>query len=152
MGIQSISPIDGRYFGKVKELSAYFSEFALIKYRIIVEIKFLESLSEKNIIRKFTNEEQQILADITNISIEDAEIVKDLETKGYEGIPATNHDVKAIEYFIKLKLKNTSLTDVLEMIHFGLTSEDTNNTSYAMMIRDGINQVIIPVLIDIYEI
>ena len=144
MSILSISPIDGRYRSKTEILSGYFSEKALIRYRVFVEVNYLLSLSEEGVVglRKFSDEEKKILIEITDISEEDAEIVKAIETKGYVDIPATNHDVKAVEYFIKLKLKKTSLSDVLEYVHFCLTSEDINNLSYSLMLKDGFNEVI----------
>jgi len=153
MSILAISPIDGRYQNKTKVLQDYFSEKALIKYRIKVEINYLILLSEEGKIglRKFRNEEKELLLNLINITNEDAEIVKAIETKGYEDILATNHDVKAIEYFIKLKLKNTSLSDILEYVHFCLTSEDINNLSYSLMIKDGFNNGLYKELINLYQ-
>ena len=138
MSINSISPIDGRYSTKTSEMISYFSEKALIKYRIYVEIKYLIHLfKEKKLgLRELTKREIILLEDIYDISDEDAELVKKIETKGFEDILATNHDVKAIEYYIKYKLSGTSLKDVLEMIHFALTSEDVNNNAYSLIIRD----------------
>jgi len=152
MGIRSVSPIDGRYEKKTEILADYFSEMALIKYRITTEIVYLKYLSSHAGVglRKFTAAEIKMLDEFCEISVEDAEIVKQIETKGYNDIPATNHDVKAIEYFIKLKLSNTSLNDVLEMVHFSLTSEDINNISMGMMIRDVLNEVIMPHIEDVY--
>ena len=152
MGIRSVSPIDGRYEKKTEILADYFSEMALIKYRITTEIIYLKYLSSNAGVglRKFTGAEIKMLDELCDISVEDAEIVKQIETKGYNDIPATNHDVKAVEYFIKLKLSNTSLIDVLEMVHFSLTSEDINNISMGMMIRDALNEVIMPHIEDVY--
>lgn len=153
MSIRSISPIDGRYGKKTEILADYFSEMALIKYRIKTEIVYLKHLSQSGIIgmRKFTAEEEKILDDVYNITEEDALTVKKIETVGLDEIPATNHDVKAVEYFIKRKLQNTSLADVLEMVHFSLTSEDINNLSTGMMVRDGMNEVILPQLETLYS-
>ena len=152
MSLTAISPIDGRYSSKTNNLSPFFSEKALMQYRIFTEINYLLLLSEENIgIRKITDVERNILLNLHNIADEEAEIIKKIETKGYKEIPATNHDVKAIEYFIKLKLTETSLVDVLEIVHFALTSEDVNNISYALMIRDGFNKIIFPSIIDIYD-
>ena len=141
MSIHCISPVDGRYHGKTKRLAEYFSEKALIRYRILVEVKYLLQLSSTpgTGIRQISGEESKLLENLYILSDEDAEIVKAIESRGYKQIPATNHDVKAVEYFIKLKLKNTSLEDILEMVHFALTSEDINNLSYALMIRDALN-------------
>ncbi len=80
------------------------------------------------------------------ISIEDAHIIKKIEREGYEGIPATNHDVKAVEYFIKLKLKGTSLEDVLEWVHFALTSEDVNSVAHGLALRGAVEEVMLPAL------
>ena len=102
-------------------------------------------------LRKFTADEEKLLDDVYDITEEDALTVKKIETAGLDGIPATNHDVKAVEYFIKRKLKDTSLADVLEMVHFSLTSEDINNISLGMMIRDGVNEVILPHLEMLYS-
>ena len=153
MSINSISPIDGRYSSKTASLADYFSEKALIKYRIFIEANYLIHLAgEKKVgIRKLNKSEVELLKNIHSINDKDAELVKQIETKGYKKIPATNHDVKAIEYFIKDKLENTSLKDIFEMIHFALTSEDINNTSYALMIKDGFNDVLFPEIIKIYD-
>lgn len=153
MGIRSISPVDGRYEKKTAELANYFSEMALIKYRIKTEITYLKHLSHAGIIglRTFTEDEEKLLDDVCDITEEDALTVKKIETAGLDGISATNHDVKAVEYFIKRKLKDTSFADVLEMVHFSLTSEDINNISVGMMIRDGINEVILPQLETLYS-
>lgn len=154
MSIRSVSPVDGRYENKSAVLADYFSEMALIKYRIITEVTYLKYLSENGNIglRKFTSAENKLLDDLCRISEDDALLVKQIETKGYNEIPATNHDVKAVEYFIKLKLGETSLKDVLEMVHFSLTSEDINNISTGMMIRDGMNNVVLPEIEKIYTL
>jgi len=153
MSINSISPVDGRYESKTKELKKFFSEKALIKYRIFTEINYLIHLAGyKGLnLRNITNEEKKYLSGICNINDDDAEIVKKIETIGYEDIPATNHDVKAIEYYIKIKIKTSSLNDISEMVHFALTSEDINNISHALMIAEGFNKGVFPKLIEIYE-
>ncbi|MCF6276430.1 MAG: adenylosuccinate lyase [Candidatus Magasanikbacteria bacterium] len=142
----AISPIDGRYKNKTNELSKICSEFGLISYRVKVEIKYLIMLSEHAQIgvRLFSKEENFLLKELQNLTLEDANIVKELEETGYKEILATRHDVKSVEYFIKNKLKNSSLSDVSEWVHFGLTSEDINNISYALMIRDSLESVILP--------
>ncbi len=139
--LKAISPIDGRYHKTTLPLSRYFSEVALIKYRIIVEGEYLIALSEekKTRLRKFSEAEKSIIRGLYSIKIKDAEGVKNFEA-------TTNHDVKAIEYFIKERLKNTSLADVLEWIHFALTSEDVNNLSYALMLSESLRSEIIPYL------
>ncbi len=130
----NISPIDGRYHEKAKEFSNYFSEYALIKYRTIVEIKWLLFLLDKKIIDEKINENEKndILNIIHNFSLEDAKCVKEIES-------TTKHDVKAIEYFLQEKLKKNKLERLIPFIHITLTSEDVNNTSYNLMIKDGLN-------------
>ena len=144
--LNAISPIDGRYNKHTEELSQYFSEKALIKYRIMVEGEYLINLSELEGVgpRKFAEEEIKLIRDLAEISDEDAEIVKKIELEGHEGIKATNHDVKAVEYYMKMKLAKTSLSDSLEWVHFALTSEDTNNLAHALALTHSRELVIVP--------
>ena len=133
--LTAISPVDGRYFDKTNVLSTIFSEFGLIKYRVLIEVKWLQAMSENAGIPevpKFSDQAVQFLADIaTNFSVEDAQAVKDIER-------TTNHDVKAVEYFLKDKIKdNTELNAVTEFFHFACTSEDINNLSHALMLLEG---------------
>src|SRR4051812_15699854 len=95
--LTAVSPVDGRYWKTAVELSEYFSEYGLIRKRLVVECEYLIALSETEGVgmRKLTNEEKTILRQLPNIDVSEAEIVKKIETEGYEGIPATNHDVKA---------------------------------------------------------
>lgn len=144
--LTAISSIDGRYRGITAPLAEHFSEYGLIRKRLTVECEYLLALSEADVIRKFTKEEQAILKQVPHISIEEATIVKKIEKEGYEGIPATNHDVKAVEYFIKMKLSKTSLKDVSEWTHFALTSEDVNSVAQAMALRAGLQSEILPAL------
>lgn len=146
--LTNISPIDGRYYEKTSELSAYFSEYALIKYRIKTELEYLTALSETKTItlRKLTTAEKKILFNLSNITLKDAQTVKQIETKGFKNIPATNHDVKAVEYFIREKLAKTSLKNALNWIHFALTSEDVNNIAYSLMLSDTLTDIILPEL------
>src|SRR3989344_2434602 len=148
--LTAISSIDGRYRDAAKELAEYFSEFALIRARVLVECEYLIALSETpNVgMRSLTAEEKKTLKKIADISLEDAEVVKKIEKEGYNGTPATNHDVKAVEYFIKKKLAGTSLVDVSEWIHFATTSEDTDNIAYALLLRGALQDVIVPSLED----
>lgn len=140
MPLKSISPIDGRYENSALPLSNIFSEYGLIHYRLVVEGEYLIALSEIGIkLRKFSKQEVVLIRSFYNLSANDAILVKDIETKGYKNIKATDHDVKAVEYFLKDKISNTTLRDVSEWIHFGLTSEDVNNLAYALMLRDGVN-------------
>lgn len=144
--IEALSPLDGRYAEKTAALRPYFSEAALMKYRAIVEGEYLIALSEtKGLgIRAFTAAEKDTIRKVCQLTPTDAEAVKDYEK-------TTNHDVKAVEYFLKDKLKNTSLKDEIEWVHFALTSEDINNLSYALMLRDGLNAVVIPALESVHE-
>ena len=133
--LTAISPVDGRYFEKTKVLSSIFSEFGLIKYRVLIEVKWLQAMADNDGIPEvppFSIEASQFLADIaTNFSLEDAQAVKDIER-------TTNHDVKAVEYFLKDKIKdNAELNAVSEFFHFACTSEDINNLSHALMLIDG---------------
>ncbi len=149
--LECISPIDGRYNRKTEMLKECFSEKALISYRIRVECEYLIALSKLQKVRELTEEEIAKLRHLKDLSLEDAQIVKDIEVKGFNNIKATNHDVKAVEYFIKYKLEETSMKDLLEFVHFGLTSEDINNLAYSLMIRDALEKVIFPVLEDTYQ-
>lgn len=149
--LDAISPIDGRYRKYTKDLAAMFSERALIKHRIIVEGEYLIALSEHPGIgpREFSTEEKDLIRSLYNPSVEDAQMVKDIEIKGYKDIPATNHDVKAVEYYMRASLVDTSLSDSLEWIHFALTSEDPNNIAYGLMLREGLEEVILPAAVDL---
>jgi len=135
--LNAISPIDGRYRNHVEELSNYSSEFALIKYRLETEVRYLQAFSKIGNIRKIKNDEHKILDKILkNFGLGEAQKVKDIEEK-------TRHDVKAVEYYLKEKLSNTSLSDVLEFIHFGLTSEDINNLVIRLMLKDAVENVLL---------
>ena len=151
--LEAISPIDGRYRRHTEPLSEIFSEKGLIRYRIRVEGEYLLFLSEHPQIgtREFSEREKTLVRKLYDVSIEDAAIVKAIEVKGHGDIKPTNHDVKAVEYFIKEKLKGTSLEDSLEWIHFALTSEDVNNIAYGLMLRDGMVDVILPVANEVYK-
>ncbi|MBT4937287.1 adenylosuccinate lyase [Candidatus Peregrinibacteria bacterium] len=146
MSSLNLSPLDGRYTQKVSELGNYFSEFALIKYRIFVELKFLLALAAEPEITELTNFNNSEISEIEsiskNFSEEDAQKVKEIEA-------TTNHDVKAVEYFLKEKLQGKISNTALEFIHFACTSEDINNLAYALMLRDGIAQGTIPTLEDL---
>lgn len=139
----SISPIDGRYADKVEAMSQYFSEAALMRYRILVEVEwfvFLFNDLQLEGTKVLEPTELRLLRGIyEQFDVVDAERVKDIEK-------TTNHDVKAIEYFIKEKLKGGPIEKYFEFIHFGCTSEDINNLSYACMIRDFLEREMVPVL------
>ena len=148
--LTAVSSVDGRYRDIAGALSEHFSEYGLIRKRITVECEYLLALSEAGIgVRKLSKEEVAILQQIPHISLEEAAIVKKIEREGYEGIHATNHDVKAVEYFIKKKLVATSLKDISELTHFALTSEDINSASYGMALRASLQSVIFPALSEI---
>ena len=133
--LTALSPIDGRYASKADSLREHLSEFGLIKARVTVEIRWLQALADNDAITelaKFDAETNDFLnAIVDNFSEADAQAIKDIEK-------TTNHDVKAVEYFIKNKFRgNAKLEDSLEFIHFACTSEDINNLSYALMLKDS---------------
>ncbi|KTD40655.1 adenylosuccinate lyase [Legionella parisiensis] len=145
--LNAISPIDGRYINKTRALSPYFSEFALIYYRLTVEIRWLESLAANNAISEVPQLNQKtkdFLDDLlANFDEEEAIKIKEFERQ-------TNHDVKAIEYYLKDKFQhNASLKAITAFIHFACTSEDINNLAYALMVKQAIAQVIQPTLAEI---
>ena len=138
--LTAISPVDGRYRGKVSELAPYYSEFALIQYRVRVEIEYFIALCELPVpqLQGINKSLFEALRNIyKNFSLADAETVKNTEK-------VTNHDVKAVEYFIKGKFDEMGLSDYKEFIHFGLTSQDINNTSVPMMVKESLQNVFIP--------
>lgn len=138
--LTAISPVDGRYRDKAGDLAAYFSEYALIKYRVQVEIEYFITLSEflPQLHTLATAENKEALRKIyREFSVEDATRIKEIES-------ITNHDVKAVEYFIKEKFDLLSLQEYKEFIHFGLTSQDINNTSVPLSIKDALNEVYYP--------
>ena len=138
--LTAISPVDGRYRNKAENLAAYFSEYALIKYRVQVEIEYFITLSEflPQLRALATGENKEALRKIyREFSVEDATRIKEIES-------VTNHDVKAVEYFIKEKFDLLSLQEYKEFIHFGLTSQDINNTSVPLSIKDALNEVYFP--------
>lgn len=141
-----ISPLDGRYYNKLGSLPQYMGENALAENRVRVEVEYFIALSNLGLkgFKKLTAAEIKLLRGLLPLSEKDLKDISDIEMKGYKNIKATNHDVKAIEYFLKDRLANTSLKDRLEWFHFALTSEDINSTSYALMLRDGLEKVILP--------
>ena len=140
--LHAITPVDGRYASKTAELTHYFSEFALIKYRVRVEIEYFIALCETGV-EQLSGVDSNLfepLRDIyRNFQTEDAQKIKDIEK-------VTNHDVKAVEYFIKEKFEGLGLSQYQEFIHFGLTSQDINNTSVPLSIKDALNELIYPQL------
>ncbi|MBC8601893.1 adenylosuccinate lyase [Parabacteroides acidifaciens] len=145
--LTAISPVDGRYRNKAENLAAYFSEYALIKYRVQVEIEYFITLSEflPQLQALATAENKEALRKIyREFSVEDATRIKEIES-------VTNHDVKAVEYFIKEKFDQLSLQEYKEFIHFGLTSQDINNTSVPLSIKDALNEVYYPGLQEVID-
>ena len=138
--LSAISPIDGRYRSKVEALGNYFSEEALIKYRVLVEIEYFIALCELPL-PQLESVSNSIFEDLRglykNFTALDAQAIKDIEK-------VTNHDVKAVEYFIKEKFDAINLSDYKEFIHFGLTSQDINNTAIPLSIKDAMNDVYVP--------
>jgi adenylosuccinate lyase len=146
--LTAISPIDGRYHAKTKKLAAYFSEFGLIRYRVQIEVEFFIALSQTEIpiFKSFPSDK---LADLRaiylNFTEEDANWIKNSEK-------ITNHDVKAVEYFLKDKMKSLGLESFLEFIHFGLTSQDINNTAIPLSLKEGIQKIYLPQIYDLIAI
>ena len=146
--LKAISPLDGRYFKSTESLSEYFSEHALIRYRTKVEIEYLISLSLENGIpelKPFSKKDQQKLRRIYNsFNLDDSKRVKAIEI-------ATNHDVKAVEYFIREKLEKLNKKRIFPWIHFALTSEDVNNLSYSLMWQEAFKNEFLPILNDVIK-
>jgi adenylosuccinate lyase len=140
--LTAVSPIDGRYNSKTADLRSAFSEFGLIKYRVFVEIRWLQKLAahpELEEVGPFSNEANTVLNNLVdNFTEQDAERIKEIER-------TTNHDVKAVEYFIKERITdNPELNSILEFVHFACTSEDINNLSHALMLKEGRDQILLP--------
>lgn len=143
--LSAVSPIDGRYHSKTKELVNYFSEFALIKYRVDVEIKYFIELCRIPLppLSSVSEDKIDALKNIaTSFSLKDAERIKEIES-------ITNHDVKAVEYYIKEEFDKLQLADYKEFIHFGLTSQDINNTSVPLSVKEAFMDVYMPLLEDL---
>ena len=140
--LTAISPIDGRYSRQTADLKALFSEYALIRYRVWVEAEYLIALSELPIdaLKGLTPAHKEAIAQIASqLSEADAERIKEIER-------TTNHDVKAVEYFIKERLDGLNMSQFREYVHFGLTSQDINNTAFPAMVRDAVSQCYLPCL------
>jgi adenylosuccinate lyase len=140
--LTATSPIDGRYRSKTEPLSDYFSEFALIRYRVMVEVEYFIALCKAGIspLQDVSLEKQVELREMVNrFSMKDAEKVKDIEK-------VTNHDVKAVEYFVKEKFDQADLGAYKEFIHFGLTSQDINNTAIPLSLKDAMESTYYPML------
>lgn len=144
--LTAIAPVDGRYRRVTQPLAQYFSEFGLIRYRVLVEVEYLIYLAEiplPQLENKIDTQAKQALRDIVaNFSIADAETIKTTEK-------TTNHDVKAVEYFVKEKLQGLGLQAISEFVHFGLTSQDINNTAIPLSLKEGIQTQLLPQLQDL---
>ena len=138
-----ITPIDGRNYHKIKVLSDYFSERALNRERIYVEVTYFLWLSKYNVIRKLTKKELTILSSLSTITTKDYGRLRDIESK-------VNHDVKAIELYIQEKISKTTLRDIASMVHFGLTSDDINSCAYARCMNGVVEKVVLPILSEIH--
>jgi len=140
--LTAISPIDGRYRNQLQHLDEYFSEFALIKYRVKVEVEYFLFLSEKKFFKAPVSLKKQLIKIADEFSLEDAETIKATEK-------ITNHDVKAVEYFLKGKLKLACGENLQEWIHFGLTSQDINNTAIPLMWKHSIEHEYLPAVLNL---
>ncbi|MBU6323549.1 MAG: adenylosuccinate lyase [Patescibacteria group bacterium] len=157
--LTALSPIDGRYAKATKPLRQYLSEAGLIRARVRVECAYLLALADEPALPfQLTDDERALLQQSCDkVSEDDVVLVKRIETEGVpaaggrEAIPATRHDVKAVEYFIKKKLAGTSLEAKSEWVHFGLTSEDVNSVAYGLMLRDAFEHAMLPGLLPVYE-
>lgn len=146
--LSAISPIDGRYRNTTAELAAYFSEYALIKYRVFVEIEYFIALCEHPLpqLQKFDkNVAEKLRSIVKNFSEADAAIIKEIEK-------VTNHDVKAVEYFIKKEFDKLGLEEFKEFIHFGLTSQDINNTAVPLSFKEALNNRYYPAINDVVNL
>ena len=135
--LTAISPIDGRYRNQLQQLDLYFSEFALIRYRVQVEVDYFIFLSEKKFFKISTQQQKALKEVVSTFSIDKAAEIKNLES-------ITNHDVKAVEYFLKKELDFLQLSSLKEWIHFGLTSQDINNTAIPLLWKDALENELMP--------
>ena len=146
--LTAIGPLDGRYRSHTEQLAAFASEYALIKYRLTVEVEWYLFLNQSAQFPNFPilgSDQTSECRDVwRNFTVEDARTVRNIEAK-------TNHDVKAVEHFLRERLKELSLESTTEMVHFGCTSEDINNLAYALMIRDVRNELLLPSLSDVVD-
>lgn len=140
--LTAISPIDGRYRNQVQHLDEYFSEFALIKYRVLVEVEYFQFLSDKKFFPLTAAQRKALRAIAEDFSLEDARTIKETEK-------ITNHDVKAVEYFIKEKLKQAKAEKITEWVHFGLTSQDINNTAIPLSWKHAVEFEYLPALLNL---
>ena len=137
--LTAISPIDGRYRQQLEQLAPYFSEYALIRYRIHVEVEYFIFLANKKLFPLPAAKARALRQLAASFTTEQAAEIKNLER-------VTNHDVKAVEYFLKRELEQLGLADLKEWVHFGLTSQDINNTSIPLAWKDALEQELLPAL------
>jgi len=142
MSLTAISPVDGRYHKQVQPLQEYYSEYALIKYRVIVEIEYLFFLAEKKFLKLSAPAKKHLRAVIENFNTDQAKAIKEIEK-------TTNHDVKAVEYFLKSELDKTDAKEAKEWIHFGLTSQDINNTAIPLLWKSSMEQELMPAYVNL---
>ncbi len=142
--LTAISPVDGRYNKSTLQLAQYFSEYALIKYRLKVEVEYFIALSDKKFFKTEASLRNALRLIVDNFSEEDALQIKKTES-------VTNHDVKAVEYFLKEKLNSLGAGDLQEWIHFGLTSQDINNTAVPMLWKDAVESEYLPAIINLQK-
>src|SRR5690242_13780219 len=142
--LTAISPVDGRYRKQVAHLDEYFSEYALIKYRVQIEIEYFIFLADKKIFKLSSKAKQKLQALENNFSLNDAEQIKQIEA-------ITNHDVKAVEYFLKQELEKENLAAEKEWIHFGLTSQDINNTAIPLSWKNFTENEYLPAVVNLQK-
>ena len=149
--LYAVSPLDGRYAGRTAPLSPYASEAALMRARVRVEVEYLLALAdlEATPLSIGLDERDRLRGLYRHFAEEDARLIKTLETDGYGEFEATNHDVKAVEYFVRHNLDDDS--DASAWIHFGLTSEDVNNLAHRLLVRDAVDEVLLPELYDVRD-
>lgn len=153
--LKAVSPLDGRHRVLIAPLAEWFSEYALFKFRLQIEVEYLISLSELKefpALSEFSQKDKEFLRSlITNFSLEDAKVLQNLDRFGYKDIKPLNHDCKAVEYFLKMKLESTFLQSRKEFIHFGLTSEDINNLAYNKMLKQSWKNYYLPALVELLD-
>ncbi|MBA4197787.1 MAG: adenylosuccinate lyase [Chitinophaga sp.] len=142
--LTAISPVDGRYRKQVAQLDEYFSEYALIKYRVLVEVEYFIFLADKKFFKLSTKQKQQLKNIAADFSLNDAQQIKQIES-------ITNHDVKAVEYFLKEQLDKLGLHELKEWVHFGLTSQDVNNTAIPLLWKHSIEHEYLPGIINLHN-
>ncbi len=145
--LTAISPVDGRYKRHTSVLDEYFSEYGLIKYRVRIEVEYFIALADANLpqLKELSEEDKNRLRSIySHFSVNDALAIKEIEK-------TTNHDVKAVEYFLKEKMSGMNMGEKIEFIHFGLTSQDINNTAIPLSLKEAMTEVILPLINELVE-